>query len=449
MLQIVTGKFFKTEHHFETLHRGTFYTNYKALGDEPFVTTSIGRLFPAQGFDDLSAFNYELLEKIEGVMASGTLTSTGGIELAADFAALVSFVLNAICSPDPDLVRRLTSATAPELGGGHRPHKYLRRIFDARLMMRPGDGQRISEFFETLVALKRAAFEGVIRAIRRYVMATHRIGDKPDLAYTLLVMSIESLAQASMPATANWSEYDEGKRRTIDRALGGAPDDVKERIRAAILKNEHVAIARKFRAFTNDHIAPSFFREEAIGTVRPVCRPDLEILLIQAYNIRSGYVHRLEALPNLLLPPFDSGETLEIGGSPTLTFEGLARLARHVIFRFVERAPKAEREAFNWFSALPNLLRMPLAVQHWIGDAARYDSKTARFWLQGFLEQVSTTMLDRNRGLTDISMVLDKIETIPLSSINRKDRRPMLALYHLFTLVDPLQRARPQHGKLM
>ncbi len=204
MLQIITGKFFTTEHHFKTLHRGTFHTNYKAFGEEPFVTTSIGRLFPAAGFDDLNAFNYELMEKIEGVMASGTLTSTGGIELAADFAALVFFVLNAVCSPDPDLVRRLTFATAPDFGSSHRPRNYLRRIFDARLMMQPGDGQRISEFFTTLVALKRAAFESVIRAIRRYVIATHRIADEPDLAYTLLVMSIESLAQSSTPATANW-----------------------------------------------------------------------------------------------------------------------------------------------------------------------------------------------------------------------------------------------------
>ncbi len=183
--------------------------------------------------------------------------------------------------------------------------------------------------------------------------------------------------------------------------------------------------------------------------MRPICRPDLETLLARAYNIRSGYVHRLESLPNLLLPPFDFGETLEIEGSPTLTFEGLARLARHVIFRFVERAPKVERETFNWFSALPNLVRMPLAVQHWISDPAQYNSKTARFWLQGLLEQVSIAMLDRNRGLTDIGMILDKIETLPLGSISSKNRRPMLALYHLFTRVDPLQRTRLRHGELM
>lgn len=449
MLQIVTGKFFTTEHRFETLHRGTFYTNYRTLGEDAVVTTSLGRLLPAAGFGGLGAFNYELVEKIEGVKAAGALISTGGVELAADFAAVVAFVLNIICSPDPDLVRRLTAATSPEMEERHHPRKYLRRVFDARLMMDPEDGRRVGEFLTALVGLKRTAYEGTIRAVRRYVMATHRIADEIDLAYALFVMSIESLAQSSRPSTATWSDYDEGKRHEIDKALKAASDDVKERVRAAVLKNEHVSVARKFRAFAMEHIAPSFFRDEAGGATRAICRPDLECLLGRAYGARSGYVHRLNALPKLLLPPFDLGETMEIEGSPTLTFEGLARLSRHVIFQFVERAPKVEREPFDWFSALPNLLRMPLAVQHWIGDSGQYKARTARLWLQGLLAQASTAMMNPGNGVTDIGAILDKIETLALDNTSLKERRPILALYHLFTRMAATQQVRPRHDELM
>ena len=34
MLQIITGKFFQTEQVFTTLHRGTLYTNYQAIGQD-------------------------------------------------------------------------------------------------------------------------------------------------------------------------------------------------------------------------------------------------------------------------------------------------------------------------------------------------------------------------------------------------------------------------------
>ena len=78
MLQIITGKFFQTEHVFTTLHRGTLYTNYQALGQDSPYKTQIGRILPSTFRSGLATITYELVEKIEGVPAPGVMTSTGG-----------------------------------------------------------------------------------------------------------------------------------------------------------------------------------------------------------------------------------------------------------------------------------------------------------------------------------------------------------------------------------
>ena len=60
-------------------------------------------------------------------------------------------------------------------------------------------------------------------------------------------------------------DYPQDKRIAIDRALGQACDRTKQDVRGALLKIEHVAIARRVRSFVHEHLEPSFFREEAVG----------------------------------------------------------------------------------------------------------------------------------------------------------------------------------------
>jgi hypothetical protein len=323
-------------------------------------------------------------------------------------------------------------------------------VFDWQVVVRPEDTALLGNFLVALIGLKRDAYDGAIRAIHRYVTATHRLADDTNLAYALFVMSIEALAQTSDTPVPAWSDYDEGKRRRIDKALEEAPSTIAERVRLAVLKNEHVALARRFRDFSIEYLSPAFFRDGAVDSVRPVRRPDLVTLLKRAYDIRSGYVHRLQGVPRLLSTPYDNGETFEIDGIPTLTFEGLARLARHIIIEFVERSPKVEHENFNWHSALPNVLRLPLAPQYWIGHPDGYTAETATRWLQTFLSQVSSVLLRTpNATLTDLSAILDKIEALAWGGVKPCQRRPILTLYHLFLTLAGPDHQRPRHEELL
>jgi hypothetical protein len=450
MLQIASGKFFGAARYYETPHRGSFYTNYR-MPEGDSIQTSVGSLVSSSDATAPATLAYELTEKIEWQEpARGVMTSTGGAELIDDFGAVVGFALNVICTTDQETARRITAMKAPQLRRQNDPINYLRRVFDAQVMGEPGDSALVNDFVTALIRLKRDSYERAIRAIRRYVTATHRIADDTHLAYALFVMSIEALAQAADAPAAVWVDYDESKRRRIDKAIGDAPTDLAERIRSAVLANEHVAMFRRFRDFSMQHLSPDFFRSEAAKSIRPISRLDLVTLLRRAYDIRSGYVHRLQGLPKLLMGPFSHVETWDIDGQPTLTFEGLARLARHVITQFVQRSPKVERETFDWHSALPNILQMQMAPQYWIGRPEGYTALTATMWLQSFLSQVSATALCAPGAvLTDLTAILDKIETLQLDTISPDQRRRMLTIYHLFIVVAGEKYARAQHVELL
>ena len=100
---------------------------------------------------------------------------------------------------------------------------------------------------------------------------------------------------------------------------------------------------------------------------------------------------------------------------------------------FIRRQPKVEKEKYDYRDERYGIVNVTLASQYWIGrpDSLRLDSGTKR--LQGFLEQVSSCF-KKNKGaaITDLRPMLQRAEKLFVST-NPKRRRPMLALYFLFT----------------
>jgi hypothetical protein len=451
MLQISTGKFFKGEA-YETLRRAVYYTNYRIFREEELIETQAGSLqsvIGVHGLGELTCKIIERIEKLPGGPYSGEIIATGGDTLINDFAAIVSFALNVTCTADLELARRLVANERPSLGADLVPQKYVPRMFDRAVDWQPGDVEDLQRFVSDLMALERKSYEGAMRAIRRYVIGGHRISDDVNLAYALLVMSMESLAQKFDGFEPAWDDYDQKKRQRIDEALGETPEPVADKVRASVLANEHVAIARRFREFTLAHVGPGFFREETHTTVNAVSRPDLSIALKQAYSIRSSYVHHLKDIPRLLVGINGFHETMVIDGQPTLTFAGLARVARHVIKTFVERAPKTKTEVFDWRMDLPGKLTMQMAPQYWIGNPLGFDTATAQQYLVAFVGQVVGLLLQPSAKLTDIRPVLEKVEALVPGLAKPAQRLPMLALYFLFNVFAPEDFRSAEYPKLI
>jgi hypothetical protein len=377
------------------------------------------------------------------------MISTGGAALLSDFAAVVSFVLNITCTSDPNLARRLLSTERPSLGAEDVPSQLIGRTFDKEVIGNASDEQVLSQFVTQLVGLKRKQFEGAVRAIRRYVMGTHRISNDLSLAYSLFVMSVESLAQRFDGHVAEWTDYEHQKRQRIDDALDGAQPETAAKVRNAVLANEHVAAARRFKDFALAHIAPSFFREEASHARGPINRTDLTIALQQAYSIRSGYVHTLTEVPRQIsVRGFP--EAIEVEGRATLTFAGLARVARHIIMQFVERGETVEREQFDYRRSFPNIVTLPLASAYWIHQTNGFTHEHGPSRLTAFLGQWTAAALLRqpNAKVTDIRPLLRKIEEIVPGLSKASQRLPLLTMYFLFHRLIPGEERLPKFEEM-
>ncbi|MFA8324523.1 hypothetical protein ACEPT7_09125 [Burkholderia ubonensis] len=432
MLQISTGKFFDTEDMRETIHRGVLYSNFQIRPDG-CITTKAGTLSAAARWRDVQTLVCEVIERQPNVWVPGAIVSVGPDTFINDFAAVASFALERLFTPDHDLAVRLLTSQRPPLGIPRLPPKYVSKTFDMGAPYDPGAEARLTNFFTDLLNLERKSFSAAMSAIRRYVTALHRLSDDLDLAYTLFVAAIESLVQKFHGTAPMWEDVDPRKRKPIDKALERAQSDVANAVRAAILSSEHAALGRRFREFSLDHVGEHFFRADAAKSILPPGKGDLTIALKHAYNIRSGYIHTLKAIPRLLASPHTLAEVTQVDGSPHLTFEGLARVARAVIHEFIRRAQRSEREEYNYQEDFPNVLRMPLAPSMWIHNPTPLTVDSAYVYLNGFLQEVEHQLLNPDTPITDIRKVTERIDSLLPGIAKPEQRLPLVTLHFWFS----------------
>jgi hypothetical protein len=129
MLQISTGKFFDTKDTHDTIHRGVLYSNFHMLSGGCIKTQS-GNLSPAARWGDIETFVCEVIERQPNVFAAGAILSVGPDAFIHDFAAVSSFSLQRLLTPDHDLAMRLLTAQRPPLGIPKLPRQYVSKIFD-------------------------------------------------------------------------------------------------------------------------------------------------------------------------------------------------------------------------------------------------------------------------------------------------------------------------------
>lgn len=436
LLQIASGKLFQSTPGQRNELRGVLHTNLFFLHEAPIETVA-GRILPTNSLSPRSGqLVYEFTELIEQSPGAGVLASHGIEPYLHDFAAIVSIALEATCTVTPEEISRLI--------GQHRstkivypPRSYIPRVFDSQIVVKDDEIKRFIGFVDALIALQRRSFLAAMRAIRNYVVGMHRLADDLELAYTLFVASIESLAQQFDAFQPEWDDYDESKRRKIDSALLHADETTACKVRNALLKIEHVSLTRRFREFSIAHVRGSYFRDETEGVTGPVNRADLVEALREAYRLRSQYIHNLKELPRPLAISAITGDTVRVEGRTLLTFQGIARLARHVILEFVDRQPKLQTEKYDYSGERYGIVRMPLAPQYWVGGAENITLKIGTKRLEGFLNQLSSYFSkDDDSSVTDLTPALSKAEAL-FSGANEAQRRPFLALYFLFNALMP------------
>lgn len=432
MLQINTGKLFSTGIGRTNQLRGVLYTNLKLPWRDDIVTKA-GTLRSTDGRKGNQALVYELEEHMEqGDDAPGILVSHSVQPYMQDFSAVASFALNAIVTPDPELTTQLTNGS-PGLSSYHPPAKFVRRCFDPELYIRESEAGELVDFCEQLVGLERRVYLGAMRAIKTYVSGTHRIRDDLGLAYTLMVSAIESLAQDFDGYSSAWEDVDDRKRGTIDAALKSINAEAAQGVRASILSTEHLSLGRRYREFVLSHVDESYYRTGDALVGHPIAQCELVEALRQAYVLRSKYVHKIQALPDELTLPHGHSEVSYVNRQPTLTFQGLARLTRHVIRSFIHRGAKVEKENYDYSLERSGVVVMKFAPEYWIGRPLESSSETRRR-LEGFLQQLAAVEAQSPEAqFTDLRPMLADIERL-IPQASKADRPAMVALHVLFNI---------------
>ena len=398
-------------------------------------------MLPVNASMNPNALVYEITELIEGEPGVGALVSRGVTPYLGDFASIVSLALKVTCTPSHELTSRLTSSR-PGVIVGVRPGDYVQQVFDGLIVCQDEDAEYLRQFVEDLIGLERKSYRAAIRAIRAFNAGLHLLADDLELAYTLMVVSIETLVPTSGSPDIEWSDYNEGKRKAVDKALDSADERTAKRVREAILKHENPSLTELFCNFTLGHLSASFFRDEAKETINPIGHLDLRRAVKQAYAIRSRYIHDLKELPSMLAyRRRDYGEVHRSEGEAFLTLQGLTRLARHVITEFIRRQPKVETEDYDYRYEQSGIVYVPLVDlnpnfrMHKVNDLTVNSGRT-RF--EGFLSQVVSCLhKEENSAVTDIGeMLLKAVGMFP--NMNPDQRKPFLALCILFkALVSP------------
>ena len=356
MLQIASGRFFKNDPGQRNELRGVAYTNLRLA--DPIETTA-GKLLPTSNILGATALIYEMTELLEQSPAPGAVASHGIDPYLEDFSVIVSFFLRATCTSSLELTSQLTrnSYGAP---GSAPPKKLVPRVFDEEVWCGNEDADLVTGFVDHLLRLKRKHYIAVFQAIKSYVHGLQQVATNNELAYTLLVASIESLAQDFDDFSPVWEDYEDGKKRRIEDALREAGPNTSERVKEAILKSEHVAVSRRFFEFSDSYLTDAYFDEFPSAEI-----PDRSTLregLKGAYRVRSRYIHNLKSMPKLLKLGLVSRDLVEIEGKIYLSFAGIARLARHIIIEFSNRQEEIEGEEYDYSKDLAGVVRLRLKV---------------------------------------------------------------------------------------
>ena len=433
MLQASTGKLFTYPTGHTNLLRGVLYTNMAAYGED-CINTAFGKIFTTSMRRQPNVISCEIVEHIEhagigpGVLHSNTIDIYLG-----DFSDIISFELNIICTPDIELANRLLNeAHRP---GSTSPKKIIKRTYDSSVYVNKQELEELEKFSRELLGLNRKKYLQTIKAIRTYITAIHRLSENIDLAYTLLVMSIEALAQEVDEYTSKWSDVDERKRTKLEEVLKCVDETVSEEIKSIIVESEHLSLAKKFKHFITSNLPQNYFSDDAALQPNPIGKADLTDALSNLYNIRSKYVHELKALPKEFNYHSGTGEVTFIDDKLILTVQGLTRLVRSVIKEFVKKQEKIDLEPCDYNIENPNIARMRMCPSTWIGRADGLNKENCSLYLLGYIELLDTFLATHPNGkIYDIKEVIEKGFSIKgkLSIAQRTSIVVLASLFYCF-----------------
>ncbi|WP_395753859.1 hypothetical protein [Prosthecobacter sp.] len=439
MLQIITGKFFKSGERHLSEGKAVLYSNYRWVLP---ITTCVGRLEPLDTRSAVTSYLFTYTNQLEKQEGPFNLVRVGDGEIIDHFRLLCEFGLRSSFEEDRSLVAHRCRLGTAGISEKSAPSQLLPRYFASCIEGNLQESNDFASLVAKVVSLKRQDFLSIIKALRAFNGALEAVDSSLDLAYSILVYALESLSQKYISYNPEWEDFNDRTRHKLEPLLAGVGVETAAKIRSALLSDAHLKLSAGFQEFICTHVEDTFFISESVLRTSPLQHCDLRRSARNIYNIRSSYVHELTPLMHQLhVPEISIGDVFRWEREPYLTFSGLVRLADHVIRTLIRRLPSVENEDVNWRAELPGKIRLHLASQHWIYQSEKFDATTAHRYFGGFLENILAATIE-SKPITEMGAVIEKIERIAHTG-NLEQRRSMIALYFLYNSFIPSEQVSP------
>lgn len=430
MLQIISGKFYKGNDRYSTDCKAILYSNYSWRDT---IETCIATLEPVEIYGAVSSYIVRYTNQIEkdNYESKGALVRVGDSEIIRQFRLLTAFGLQAYFDTEKNSVQLLTRKEKIHNHDYILPSLFIRRFLDNGIMGNQVEVERFVEFVNKTIGLERNMYIVIISCISAFDTAIRVIDQDINLAYSIMIYALETLSQSFDGYKSKWEDYDQNQRLKLDRCFEEIDKNKVAEIKNILTNTPHLKLSKRFVEFVLKYVSPKFYIDEAKSIKSAIKKSDLKKLLINAYNMRSGYVHNLRPiLKHISIPEMAMSDVIRWENEPYMTFAGLSRLTYHVIYNFVMEQPHIEKEEYNWRNNLPGMITMKMSPQYWIWKHENIKQEHATHRLEGFLTQ----LVSEDTNISDIRDLLKKYqELIPTSKQIYKVQ--MLATYCLYNCV--------------
>lgn len=424
MLQILSGKFFNENIEIkEITDKDILYSNIKILG---VIETELWTFESINITQNISSYLLTLNGK--------DLKNTSHIyypEASNEFRLLTSFWFKAIFDYDKNTIETLCRTMPQNQNDNQIPSKILPEYFSIERVSQ--DFENFKNFLNKILKLPRKKYKAVLTSIDLFFQSLNAVNYNLELAFSLMVFSIESLCQRFDNFEENWEDYDYGIKNELDKIITdyNVSSQDYENLKEVLLKNDHQKSLKRFVNFSMEHVSDDFFKEEAENSKNPLKKSELKHVLKNCYVIRSSYVHSLEKIDklNYIISIMGNKETLCTENNIFLTFSGLTRLVHNILKNFIYYSEETGFEKINFTEEMPNLANVPLSPEYWITNEDNFQPTDIYIYFHYFL-MLLLKHHDKENYL-EFKGMMNKIEENLKGGIKKEFKEANIIFYYL------------------
>lgn len=428
MLQIISGKFFTSDDRERHPGKGITYSNYSWIAP---ITTCVATIEPVL-FSSSNVTPY-VISYVNQIEKDDLLIRVGDPEIVHQFQLLCIFGLKAYFNIDRDKVDVNCREVPKTSNDNFLPSKFTTRFFEPKIN---GKQEEVAEFIKLVnhtIGLPRKTYEVVMNCMENFTNSLQSINYNLDLAYSMMIYSLEALSQSFDGYQPIWEDYDQSIAKRLEAEFCNVESSIAENIKQILLQSSHQKLQKRFVDFVMNHVKDSYFLEEAVEQTGAIRKSELLRALKNAYNMRSKYVHQLQQIPHQMHHPhIGKGDVFYWTNDVYFTYNGLTRLAYHVIKNFILDQANIETEKFDWRRKLPGVVTLQLSPEYWGWQHAEFIPEQVFNKLSGFLEQVQAFLTNRQQ-ISNLTELVNKMEgLINSSKVQENHKNAMVFLILLF-----------------